>query len=126
MSVRNPSSLANLLLTFFDFSYFLLFTPFRYDGNLRISRWWPQRIACAIVSLSGYFYDIYFYHAIYLDGIGRLSRNPIQYFKLLREVFTTCLHINAHILFWRHAERCTKIFNFLSSTTDLPIPSNSV
>ncbi len=123
------SSYINLLQAYFDLSYFLFTTPFRYISNKKpkstchISKWLPQQIICAIVGVLGYIMDIYNYRVLYQIARKQLSRDPVLYFGLLSIIFGSALQLSAHKLFWHSAVRITKIFSFLESNSPSIPPS---
>lgn len=108
----------NFLVIYFDFAYFLLFSPFRvvFSSEYKsfcITKWWPQKYFCGLLSSLGYLSTLYQFHRT-LTKTSTSNRTPSFYFEIVSIIFAVFLHAFTHKLFYFEQEKILYIINFLN------------
>ncbi len=118
----SDNNIANCVLVYFDFAYYLLFSPFRLTlTSNKISQFcWKihkckiQCIGYIIMGFLGMFAILAHYKSILSDATAN-GRDPVVYFSFLACLFTAILNFKMHKIFWFESHKFLEIINLTSS-----------
>lgn len=126
---KKSNKLSSLLKVYFNFSYYLLVSPFRivYDKQHRINitkQSHLQSVLCAASNLLALFHII---GGIRI-GLNELtsnnesSQNPVLYFEFLTKIFTAVLKVTIFKRFWFNRSAFINIVNFINEHETYEFP----
>lgn len=118
-----PHSLTNFLVVYFNFTYLLCLSPFRFkrteNGLYKAEKNIVQTIMCASLSILATVYLIAIVRSKYADTLLQDRTSPVKYFQLLTTIFTFFFLILTIKNFWFSRYSFLHIVNFIQSESDV-------
>ncbi len=126
------SPFTNLLQTYFNFTYIIFLSPFRFKlnhtGNFEIKKSLPQQCVCLITSLSVLLYrlDLYYNHSYQKSENKTFQlQYPSTYLESLSSFFQLLYIIRILTQFWFQTHHFLNIVQFLSKSEQYFTPQNN-
>lgn len=118
----SQENIANCLIVYFNFAYYLLFSPFRFIPSShkvtpicwKIQKCTIQSIGYTTMGFLGTFATLAECINIVSEAKAK-GRDPVVYFSFLACLFTAILHLRMHKMLWFERHKFLDIINFISS-----------